>query len=164
MNAKKQKQLKEASQADAVMENYVDVNRDSLIVLLQELQDEIGYLSKEAMIKVGAQLKIPVSKVYGVASFYNQFRFHAIGKYHVSICRGTACHVKGSLTILDILQRELKIQPGETTRDGLFSLEIVACIGACGLAPVISINGEFFGKVTSASIKGIVQSFRSKHE
>ena len=154
---------KEKERMKAVLDEYVNVGRESLIPILQDLQNALGFLSKEAIIEVGTRYNIPVSKVYSVASFYNQFRFSPIGKYHIQICRGTACHVKGSLTVLEMLKRELKISAGETTPDGLFSFEIVACIGACGLAPVISINGEFFGNVTSESLKEILQSFRSKH-
>jgi NADH-quinone oxidoreductase subunit E len=97
-----------------------------------------------------------------VATFYNQFRFQPLGRFHVQVCRGTACHVKGSAKVLDAMVRELKINPGQTTRDGLFSLEVVACIGACGLAPVISVNGEFFAGVTPEKIKKILNSFRRK--
>jgi NADH-quinone oxidoreductase subunit E len=97
-----------------------------------------------------------------VATFYNQFRFSPLGKYHIQVCRGTACHVLGSSTVLQELEKELKIKAGETTRDGLFSIEVVACIGACGLAPVVCINGEFYGKVTSASLKTIIEKLRKE--
>jgi NADH:ubiquinone oxidoreductase subunit E len=99
-----------------------------------------------------------------VATFYNQFRFQPQGKYHVQVCRGTACHVKGSAAVLDRLQRELGVKSGETTRDGLFSLEVVACIGACGLAPVISVNGEFHAKLTPDSVAGVIDEYRKNAE
>ncbi len=143
-----------------ILENYPNAGRDSLIPILQEIQGTFGYLSREAVIEVGKALNIPVSKIYGVATFYNQFRFSAQGKYHIQICRGTACHVKGSAAILDALMRELKIAPGETTRDGLFSLEIVACIGACGLAPVMNISNNFHAKLTTQKIPEIIKSYR----
>ena len=91
-----------------------------------------------------------------MATFYNQFRFQAPGRHHIQVCRGTACHVKGSAAVLEALCRHLKIQPGQTTRDGLFSLEVVACIGACGLAPVIAVDGEFHAGVTPDAVAGIV--------
>jgi NADH-quinone oxidoreductase subunit E len=87
--------------------------------------------------------------VYGVATFYNQFRFQPLGRYHVQVCRGTACHVKGSLQTLNAIQRTLQVTPGQTTRDGVFSLEVVACLGACGLAPLMAVNGEFHAGATS---------------
>ncbi len=95
-----------------------------------------------------------------MATFYNQFRFQPLGKYHIQLCRGTACHVKGSANVLSAFQRELDIEAGQTSRDGFFSLEVVACIGACGLAPVISINGEFHAEVTSDKVKKILREYR----
>lgn len=138
------------------------IAREKLIPLLQDVQESEGYLSKEAMIKMARHLNISTSKVFGVATFYNQFRFNPRGRYEVQICRGTACHVEGSQTILEVLERELQVSAGETTKDGIFSLEVVACIGACGLAPVISVNGEFFAKVTPDKIKKILKSFKEK--
>ena len=131
-----------------ILQQYPQCRRDALIPILQEVQQVHGYLSRESVTEIGKHLQLPSSKIYGVATFYNQFRFQPLGEYHVQVCRGTACHVKGSEKVLAAVSRELKIIPGETTRDGLFSLEVVACIGACGLAPVISINGEFYAGVT----------------
>lgn len=138
------------------------IAREKLIPLLQDVQESEGYLSKEAMIIMARHLNISTSKVFGVATFYNQFRFNPRGRYEVQICRGTACHVEGSQTILEVLERELQVSAGETTKDGIFSLEVVACIGACGLAPVISVNGEFFAKVTPDKIKKILKTFKEK--
>lgn len=147
-----------------VLAKYPNAQRDQLIPLLQEVQEQEGYLSKDAVIQIGKHLKLPTSKIYGVATFYNQFRFQAIGKYHILICRGTACHVKGSSSLLNTLQRLLKIEAGQTTRDGLFSLEVVACIGACGLAPVICVNGEFHGNLTVDDIPKILNQYRNKEK
>ena len=129
---------------------------------MQEIQEKQGWLSEESVNIVGNHLQLPVSKIYGVATFYNQFRFQPKGKYHIQICRGTACHVLGSLSVLKELEKHLKIKAEETTKDELFSIEVVACIGACGLAPVISINGKFYAKVTSESIKKIINDYRAK--
>lgn len=142
----------------------MQTKREKLIPILQEVQEKEGYLSRESIMKISEKLKLPASKVYGVASFYNQFRFQPRGKYEIQVCRGTACHVQGSQKILEILEGELGVKHGETTRDGLFSLEVVACIGACGLAPVISINGEFLAKVTADKIKNILNEFRQKEQ
>ncbi len=146
----------------SVLESHPDAGRDSLIPILQEVQEREGFLSKAAVVEIGRHLGLPASKVYGVATFYNQFRFQPVGKLHVMVCRGTACHVKGSAGVLDALQRELGIEPGQTTRDGLFSLEVVSCIGACGLAPVISINGEFHAHVTVKQVPRILKSYRDR--
>lgn len=147
-----------------IEEKYTGAKRDALIPILQDLQDKKGFLSKELLIDVSKTLGIPLSKIYGVASFYNQFRFHPLGKYHIQICRGTACHVKGSVKLLDILTTELKIKTGETTRDKLFTLDVVACIGACGLAPVICINGEFHAGMTPERTTALIKELRSNHE
>ena len=96
--------------------------------------------------------------------FYNQFRFQPAGKYEIQICRGTACHVQGSGKLQEILESELGIKHGETTPDGLFSLKVVACMGACGLAPVICVNGEFFAKVNAEKIRSILREFREKEQ
>lgn len=151
-----------ATKLDEVLKETPKGVREKLIPLLQVEQESVGFLSKESMIKIAKHLNLPSSKVYGVATFYNQFRFNPKGKYEVQICRGTACHVEGSQTILETLEKELGLLAGETAKDGLFSLEVVACIGACGLAPVIAINGEFFAKVTPDKIKKIIKSFRQK--
>ena len=147
-----------------IFSNYPDAGRDNLIPILQDVQHAEGYLSKDSIVEVSSYLNIPSSKIYGVATFYNQFRFQPNGKYHIQVCRGTACHVLGSATVLQELEKLLKVQAGSTTRDGLFSVEIVACIGACGLAPVVSINGEFFAKVTAASLTEIVESYKTKED
>ncbi len=145
-----------------ILTRYQDAGRDSLIPILQEVQEAQGFLSKEAVIEIGEHLKLPSSKIYGVATFYNQFRFQATGKYHIMVCRGTACHVKGSAAVLAALEQELKIKAGETSRDGLFSLEVVACMGACGLAPVICVNGEFHAGVEANKIKEILDIYKQR--
>ncbi len=147
---------------DDIFKSFPDAKRDSLIPILQEVQESQGYLSRDAVIEIGRYLNLPTSKIYGVATFYNQFRFQPLGRYHIQVCRGTACHVKGSLGVLEAVRRTLKIDPGQTSRDGLFSLEVVACIGACGLAPVININGEFFARLTQDKIVAIIDTFRKE--
>jgi NADH-quinone oxidoreductase E subunit len=151
-----------APDIDAVLQRYPDAKRDSLIPILQEVQEQHGYLSREAVVLIGRHLRLPASKIFGVATFYNQFRFQPQGKFHVQVCRGTACHVKGSSAILDAVKRELKIDAGQTSRDGMFSLEVVACIGACGLAPVICVNGEFHAGMTTQKVVKVLDSYRRK--
>ncbi len=147
-----------------ILKEYPQSNRDSLIPLLQEVQESEGYLSENSVVKIGDYLNIPASKIYGVATFYNQFRFEPLGKYHIQVCRGTACHVLGSATVLEEVQKKLKIKSGQSTKDGMFSIEVVACIGACGLAPVISVNGEFYAKVNTISIGQIIESYKNREE
>lgn len=151
-------------QIQSILDSYPDAGRDSLIPLLQEIQKAEGFLSRESVVRVAGHLKIAPSKVYGVATFYNQFRFQARGRYNVQVCRGTACHVKGSAAVLEALKRNLKIEPGQTTKDGQFSLEIVACIGACGLAPVIAVNGEFHAGMTPDKVTRILNTYRRRAE
>jgi NADH:ubiquinone oxidoreductase subunit E len=147
-----------------ILEGKAGAGRDQLIPILQAIQEKEGYLSESSVVKVGRHLSMPASKIFGVATFYNQFRFEPLGTYHIQVCRGTACHVLGSATVLDKLQDILKIKPGQTSRDGLFSMEVVACIGACGLAPVICINGEFHAKVTEDSISEIIDNYRKPED
>lgn len=148
---------------DTIKNDYADAKRDSLIPILQKIQEKEGYLPRLKLIEVSDLLKLPLSKIYGVASFYNQFRFEAIGKNHILVCRGTACHVKGSANVLTALKQELGIDAGQTTRDGMFTLDVVACIGACGLAPVISLNGEFHANLTPEKATEILQTFRAEN-
>jgi len=149
---------------EEILKEFAGAGKDALIPILQKIQDEEGYLSEDSIREVGARLGQPASKVFGVATFYNQFRFEPRGRYHIQVCRGTACHVLGSSTVQEELEKQLKVRPGQTTRDGLFSLEVVACIGACGLAPVICVNGEFHAKVTKETLKEIIADYRNKEE
>jgi NADH-quinone oxidoreductase E subunit len=153
-----------ATAIDEIMGRHPGAHRDSLIPILQEVQAAQGFLSKEAILEISRRLNLPASKVYGVATFYNQFRFRAPGKYNVQVCRGTACHVKGSSRLLDKIVQILGIKPGETTRDGQFSIEIVSCLGACGLAPVMAVNGEFYAGVTADRVQEILDTYRGKAE
>jgi len=145
-----------------VLDKYPNAKRDKLIPILQEVQETEGFISKEAVIEISHHLNLAPSKIFGVATFYNQFRFEPKGKYHILVCRGTACHVKGSAKTLEAVERELGIKAGNTTRDGLFSIEVVACLGACGLAPLICINNEFYANATKDKVKKIVESYRLK--
>lgn len=150
------------SKVEEILQQFPNAGRDSLIPILQSVQESLGFLSEESVVQVSKFLKMPASKIFGVATFYNQFRFTQPGKYHVMVCRGTACHVLGSATVLEEIEKYLKVKPGMTTKDKIFSLEVVACIGACGLAPVISINGEFHAKVTTESIQSIFETYRNR--
>jgi NADH-quinone oxidoreductase E subunit len=136
--------------------------RGALIPILQAVQEREGFLAVSSVQAISRALELPASKVYGVATFYNQFRFTAPGRFHVQVCRGTACHVKGSAGVQEALQRELGIKPGQTSRDGLFSLEVVACIGACGLAPVICINEDYHAGMTADKVRKVIAGYRKQ--
>lgn len=128
----------------------------ALIPILHEAQELFGYLSEEIQQKIADGLEIPLAEVYGVATFYSRFTLEPKGKYNIQICLGTACYVKGADKILEKLEEILKIKAGETTPDGKFSIEATRCVGACGLAPVMVVNGEVFGKVTPDMVQGIL--------
>jgi NADH-quinone oxidoreductase E subunit len=145
---------------DSVLKKHPRAGRDALIPILQEVQESQGYLSRESVTRISKHLNLPATKIYGVATFYNQFRFLPKGKYHIMVCRGTACHVKGSNRVLEMAQKVLKLKPGQTSRDRIFSLETVACMGACGLSPVMNLNGEFYAKVTPQKLVKIIQECR----
>jgi len=117
------------------------------------VQEHLGYLPSEVLGTVARYARVPRSRVYGVASFYSQFRFNPIGRYRVAVCRGTACHVSGARMILEELERNLGITEGQTTEDMEYSLETVACIGCCGLAPCISVNDEVSAKLTPKKVR-----------
>ncbi len=126
--------------------------REEIIPLLQRVQEQHGYLSPEAMSAIARFTRVPESAVYGVATFYAQFRGTPIGRRHVMVCRGTACHVRGAPRILDAVEKVLGIKEGETTADREYSLETVACIGACGLSPCVMINKQVQGKLTPSKV------------
>jgi NADH-quinone oxidoreductase subunit E len=122
--------------------------RSDLIAILQEVQSRIGYLSEEAMQRVAGHIGVPESEVYGVATFYAQFRLAPGGKRTIRVCQGTACHVQGGALILRAIEDELGVAPGGTTADGNFTLETVACLGACALAPNMTVDNEMHGHLT----------------
>ena len=122
--------------------------KDNLIQMLNEVQEHYGYVPKDAQMVLSEFLGIPMAEIYGVITFYSRFSLKPKGKYNIAICLGTACFVKGSEKILDRAKERLKIEPGQTTEDGLFSLEETRCVGACGLAAVFTVNGEVYGMAT----------------
>jgi NADH-quinone oxidoreductase subunit E len=138
--------------------------RGSLIPVLQEVQARFGYLPREAMLEVSRILHLPETEVYGVATFYNQFRLTPPGKHPIKVCMGTACHMKGGHLILEAWERELRVKVGETTPDREYSLERVACVGCCAMAPVSVVNGGVQGRVTPTRVKGILLTFQMERD
>lgn len=133
--------------------------RQELIPIVQEVQERLGYLPKEAMLQIAGAIQIPEVDVYGVATFYNQFRLNPPGKHQIKVCMGTACHMMGGHIILDSFERRLEIKEGETTPDREFSLERVACVGCCALAPVVVVDNKVEAKVSPIRVDGILLTF-----
>lgn len=126
--------------------------KNELIPILQDVQEHLGYLPEEAMLEVARYTGVPESRVYAVATFYTQFRFTPIGRQHIMVCRGTSCHVRGAPRILEAIEKRIGIKEGETSEDLEYSLETVACIGACGLSPCIMVNKQVKAKMTPKKV------------
>ena len=145
-------------QMDRLLE-CIEQNREdkgALMPVMHEAQEIYGYLPVEVQTVIAEKLGVPLAEVYGVATFYSQFSLQPKGKHRISVCLGTACYVKGSDKILEVLERELKIKCGECTPDGKFSIESCRCVGACGLAPVMIIDGEVYGKLKDGEVEKIL--------
>jgi len=157
------KQIKIFSAEFRLLEEMLDTYKNipgSLITVLQKAQEIYGYLPTEVLSLIADGLEIPVAKVFGVASFYTQFRFQPVGKYLILLCKGTACHVNASQAIEQAIEEELGIKDGQTTPDGLFTLKNVACLGCCSLSPVMMVNEDTYGSLTPDKTKKILQKLR----
>jgi NADH-quinone oxidoreductase subunit E len=145
--------------------DYVDIfsgfkgEEGDLIPLLQRTQEKLGYISEEAVKQISRFLKISENQIFGVASFYSQFRFNAPGRNSIKVCLGTACHVRGGQILCEAVQRELDVSPGQTTKDQRFDLQRVACLGCCALAPVIQINSDIYSRMTVIRLKEILNKY-----
>jgi iron-hydrogenase subunit gamma len=151
-------------EVEKILENYPFVQKDDLIPILQEIQDEIGFLSEDAIVKVGKYLDIPTSKVYGLATFYNQFRFEAKGKYHIRICNGASCHANTNSLILNELYKKLGLKNGEITKDGIFSFDETTCMSACGFGPIMAINDKYYTKVDVKKLNEVIEFYMNLEE
>ncbi len=147
----------------AILEKY-QARKEFLVSILQDIDAQYRHLPEFALRHVAAELDIPLSQVYGVATFYGAFSLVPRGKFKISVCLGTACHVRGGTKILDRLTAELGIGPGETTKDRLFSLEAARCLGCCGLAPVFTVNDDLYGKAMQNRIPRILEKYRAGGE
>jgi NADP-reducing hydrogenase subunit HndA len=146
------------------LQKVIDELKDepgALMPIMQRAQDIFGYLPEEVQNYIAKEMDIPVSDVYGVATFYAQFNLEPKGQYVISVCMGTACYVKGSQQVLDKLEEVLGVTDGHTTSDGLFTLNATRCLGACGLAPVIMVNDDVYGRLTPDQIPGIIAKYRA---
>ncbi len=144
-----------------VLAKYADV-KGSLITILQKTQEIYGYIPIDAVYHISERTGLTPAKILGVATFYSQFRFQAVGKYLIMICKGTACYVNGAERIIEAVTEELGIGDNQTTEDGLFSLSLVSCLGCCSLAPVMMINEDTYGSLTPDKVKKILRDIREK--
>ena len=146
------------SEIDAIIDRY-EGRESSILAILQDIQAKEKYLPKETLELVGERLRIPVNKIYRIATFYRAFSLTPRGLHEIQVCLGTACHVRGGVRIVDRLTTELGIRAGETTPDRKFTLETVNCLGVCASGPIMVVDGHYFGKMTSAQVKGVLDQF-----
>lgn len=143
----------------AAIGTYKDV-KGAMMPILQEAQEIYGYLPVEVQRIIARETGVSIEEIYGIATFYSQFKLNPNGKYSISVCLGTACYVKGSGAILDAISQTLGLPVGSTSKDGKYSLEATRCIGACGLAPVMTVNGDVYGRLTTAEIPAILAKYK----
>lgn len=146
------------SEIDAIIDRY-EGKESSILAILQDIQGKEKYLPKETLELVGERLRIPINKIYRIATFYRAFSLTPRGLHEIQVCLGTACHVRGGVRIVDRLRTELGIHPGETTPDRKFTLETVNCLGVCASGPIMVVDGHYFGKMSSAQIRGVLDQF-----
>ena len=147
---------------DAYIDGLENIN-GALIPVLHHAQETYGFLSEEVQLYIARKLQIPAAKVYGVSTFYSYFSMKKKGQYKINVCMGTACFVRGAETVLREFEKELSVKAKETTEDGLFTLDSLRCVGACGLAPVVIVNDKVYGRVKTSDIKRIVEEYLKKN-
>ena len=150
----------ESSEIDTIIKQYGE-KESAILAILQDIQAKERYLPREVLEHVGEQLHIPLNKIYRIATFYRAFSLTPRGRHEICVCIGTACHVRGAQRIADQMNLQLGIRPGETTEDRNFTLETVNCLGVCAAGPVVAIDGQYFGKMSSAKVEGTLKKFRS---
>lgn len=142
--------------------NKYRVEKDNLIPILNEVQEKYGYIPKIAKLEISNYLNMPMAEIYGVVTFYSRFTLEPKGEYNISVCLGTACFVKGSQKILDRLKERLQLEEGQTSNDGKFSLDTTRCVGACGIAPVFTVNDEVYGKATVKKLDEVLDKLTNE--
>ena len=155
-----EKKIKE--EMKEILEVY-KVDKENLIPILNDVQEKYGYIPKLAQLEISNYLGVPMAEIYGVITFYSRFTLEPKGKYNISVCLGTACFVKGSQSILDRLKDRLKIEEGKTTEDGKFSIDTTRCVGACGIAPVFTVNDEVYGHATVKKLDEVINELEKKN-
>jgi NADH-quinone oxidoreductase E subunit len=152
------------------LKDYIDSKKGKaheesyLIDILHKAQGLYGYLKKDVMDFIAEEMNVPTAHIWGVATFYHYFNLKPIGKYVISVCMGTACYVKGATDVLDAIKKELKVKVGDTTSDGMFTLQEARCLGACGLAPVIMVNNKIHGELTPKKVLDIIAGYRKSEK
>jgi len=147
------------TKVDEIIDEYQGSN-DWLVMILQDIQEEYNYLSADALKYVAGKLDIPLSRVYNVATFYSSLSLAERGRYIIKVCDGTACHLRGFINIRDEITRQIGIEQGQTTDDKKFTLEVVACLGACALAPVMTVNADYHGQMTTEKIEQTLSQYK----
>jgi len=145
---------------DIILKKHKQGKREDLIPLLQEIQNDLGYLSEEAIVRIGSFLGLSTTKIYGLATFYDRFRFIPAGKIQIRICHGTSCFLNGSQSIINKVREETGVMPGQTTRNGNFSYEIVSCMGGCCKGPVINVNGQYHTHIKAEQLPELIKRLK----
>lgn len=153
------KKLKEETKE--ILEQYKE-DKENLIPILNDIQEKYGYIPKVSQLEISEYLNIPMAEIYGVITFYSRFTLEPKGKYNISVCLGTACFVKGSQAILDRLKDRLKLEEGKTSLDGKFSIDTTRCVGACGIAPVFTVNNEVYGHATVKKLDEVIDNIKKE--
>jgi NADH:ubiquinone oxidoreductase subunit E len=149
-----------STEVNTILKNYKPGKREDLIPILQAIQEDLGYLSEEAIVMVGSFLGLSTTKIYGLATFYDRFRFIPSGKINIRICHGTSCFLNGSQAIINKIKEETGVVSGQTTRDGNFSYEIVSCMGGCHNGPLINVNGEYHIHVKAEQLPELIKKLK----
>jgi NADH-quinone oxidoreductase subunit E len=144
---------------DEILASMADVGAESLVPILQQVQKAYGHLPRPILMEVSERTGIPASRIFGVATFYEQFHLEPHGRHTIRCCRGTACHVKGGHNVIKAVKQALGVEPGQTTEDMRFTFETVACLGTCFLAPAMMINNDYYGHLNTRKIKGILERY-----
>jgi NADH-quinone oxidoreductase subunit E len=147
-----------ATRVEALIDSYVD-KKEQLISLLQDIQAEFNYIPQDTLVKISQKLELPLSQVFSVATFFQSFSLKPRGRHTVTVCMGTACHVKGGQRLVDKMERDYCLKPGETTEDERFTLETVNCLGACALGPVVVVDGKYESQVTPDKLDKILKKY-----
>jgi NADH-quinone oxidoreductase subunit E len=148
-----------AGKVEALIDSYID-KKEQLIALLQDIQAEFNYIPKDTLVKISQKLELPLSQVFSVATFFQAFSLKPRGRHVVTVCLGTACHVKGGQRIVDKMARDYKLKPGETSEDEKFTLETVNCLGCCALGPVVVVDGKYNSQVTPDKLDKILKEYK----
>jgi len=141
-----------------VVERYKKIHGNSLIGILQDIQNKYRYIAEDAIKIISTRLALPLIDVYGVATFYNSFNLKPVGKHLITVCLGTACHVRGGARIVDTISRNLGIKPGETSHDFMFTLQTVNCLGCCAIGPIVVIDSEYYGQMTPSKVLSLLKN------